>query len=250
MDWTNGELPLRPICKVPPLAGRHHPDALEYRRQEAELLFHQISITFAVYGDAEAQEQLIPFDVIPRICRRRNRAFLGRGLDDGPARSTCSCATSIAGRDILRANIIPDDLIFPEPSTSVPRGKSSTSMPHRRLCPRCRHRHRPSSMRKISTCWRTNVRAPPGVALHCWKTAGSAYGCLPDLLHRAPGLAGPEKYSGANYYRALRWATPFGASVEPTVALILTHPASTIPPITNIPSSLTNSASNWSRGAT
>ena len=42
------------------------PDALEYRRQEAELLFRRIGITFAVYGDAEAQERLIPFDVIPR----------------------------------------------------------------------------------------------------------------------------------------------------------------------------------------
>src|ERR1700749_4949428 len=30
------------------------PDALEYRRQEAELLFRRIGITFAVYGDAEA----------------------------------------------------------------------------------------------------------------------------------------------------------------------------------------------------
>ena len=43
------------------------PDALEYRRQEAELLFRRIGITFAVYGDAEAQERLIPFDVIPRL---------------------------------------------------------------------------------------------------------------------------------------------------------------------------------------
>ena len=42
-------------------------DALEYRRQEAELLFRRIGITFAVYGEAELTERLIPFDVIPRI---------------------------------------------------------------------------------------------------------------------------------------------------------------------------------------
>ena len=47
------------------------PDALEYRRQEAELLFRRIGITFAVYGDAEAQKRLIPFDVIPRIMSAR-----------------------------------------------------------------------------------------------------------------------------------------------------------------------------------
>jgi hypothetical protein len=63
------------------------PDALEYRRQEAELLFRRIGITFAVYGDAEAQERLIPFDV--------NGHGWKRGCASACARSTCSCATSI-----------------------------------------------------------------------------------------------------------------------------------------------------------
>ena len=40
---------------------------LDYRRREAELIFRRIGITFAVYGEADAQERLIPFDVIPRI---------------------------------------------------------------------------------------------------------------------------------------------------------------------------------------
>ena len=43
------------------------PDVLDYRRREAELIFRRIGITFAVYGEADAQERLIPFDVIPRI---------------------------------------------------------------------------------------------------------------------------------------------------------------------------------------
>ena len=49
------------------------PDALEYRRQEAELLFRRIGITFAVYGDAEAQERLIPV-------RRDPADHLGQGM--------------------------------------------------------------------------------------------------------------------------------------------------------------------------
>jgi len=56
------------------------PDALEYRRQEAELLFRRIGITFAVYGDAEAQERLIPFDVIPRILSGKEWTILEKGL--------------------------------------------------------------------------------------------------------------------------------------------------------------------------
>ena len=35
-------------------------DALDYRRREAEVLFRRIGITFAVYGEADAQERLIP----------------------------------------------------------------------------------------------------------------------------------------------------------------------------------------------
>ena len=71
------------------------PDALEYRRQEAELLFRRIGITFAVYGDAEAQERLIPFDVIPRIMSGRNGPCSKAVSGNGFVRSICSCATSI-----------------------------------------------------------------------------------------------------------------------------------------------------------
>ena len=37
------------------------------KRREADLLFHRVGITFAVYGDEEGSERLIPFDTIPRI---------------------------------------------------------------------------------------------------------------------------------------------------------------------------------------
>src|SRR5206468_6337107 len=57
------------------------PDVLDYRRREAELIFRRIGITFAVYGDAEAQERLIPFDVLPRILAAAEWDFLRRGLE-------------------------------------------------------------------------------------------------------------------------------------------------------------------------
>ena len=41
------------------------------RREEAEVIFRRVGITFAVYGDkdedASGNERLIPFDLIPRI---------------------------------------------------------------------------------------------------------------------------------------------------------------------------------------
>src|SRR5512132_2902795 len=56
------------------------PDVLDYRRREAELIFRRIGITFAVYGEAEAQERLIPFDVIPRIMSAPEWRLLEKGL--------------------------------------------------------------------------------------------------------------------------------------------------------------------------
>jgi uncharacterized circularly permuted ATP-grasp superfamily protein len=40
---------------------------LRTKRSEAELLFQRVGITFAVYGEEEGAERLIPFDFVPRI---------------------------------------------------------------------------------------------------------------------------------------------------------------------------------------
>ena len=65
------------------------PDVLDYRRREAELIFRRIGITFAVYGEAEAQERLIPFDVIPRIMSARRMAPSRKRTN--PARQRTQC---------------------------------------------------------------------------------------------------------------------------------------------------------------
>src|SRR6201991_4835759 len=91
------------------------PDALEYRRQEAELLFRRIGITFAVYGEAASTERLIPFDVIPRILSGPEWTALETGLKQRVKALNLFLKDIYHGRDILRAKIIPDDLIFQNP---------------------------------------------------------------------------------------------------------------------------------------
>src|SRR2546429_7270503 len=90
-------------------------DALEYRRQEAELLFRRIRITYAVYGGAEAQERLIPFDVIPRIMSAKEWGILERGLKQRVRALNMFLRDIYHGREVLRANVIPEDLIFHNP---------------------------------------------------------------------------------------------------------------------------------------
>src|SRR5215203_6326440 len=79
------------------------PDALEYRRQEAELLFRRIGITFAVYGEADAQERLIPFDVIPRILSATEWDTLRRGLEQRVKAINAYLRDIYGRREILKA---------------------------------------------------------------------------------------------------------------------------------------------------
>ena len=56
------------------------PELLASRRAQAEYMFRRIGITFAVYGEADAQERLIPFDVIPRIISAAEWRLVETGL--------------------------------------------------------------------------------------------------------------------------------------------------------------------------
>ncbi len=55
-------------------------DRLARKRAEADSLFHRVGITFAVYGEREGAERLIPFDIIPRVITRPEWTLLERGL--------------------------------------------------------------------------------------------------------------------------------------------------------------------------
>jgi len=103
-----GEL-ARWLAEVPP-------DVLDYRRREAELIFRRIGITFAVYGEADAQERLIPFDVIPRIMSGAEWRTLEKGLTQRVKALNAFLADIYGAREILRAGIVPDDLVFRNPA--------------------------------------------------------------------------------------------------------------------------------------
>src|SRR2546421_8526625 len=59
-------------------------DVMQARREEAEMIFRRVGITFAVYGakdeDGAGTERLIPFDLIPRIIPAGEWAQMERGL--------------------------------------------------------------------------------------------------------------------------------------------------------------------------
>jgi uncharacterized circularly permuted ATP-grasp superfamily protein len=91
-------------------------ELLTHRRDEAELLFRRIGITFAVYGDKDGAERLIPFDIIPRILAASEWERLRRGLEQRVRAINHYIRDVYAKREIVRAGIVPEDLVFGNPA--------------------------------------------------------------------------------------------------------------------------------------
>jgi uncharacterized circularly permuted ATP-grasp superfamily protein len=91
------------------------PEVLEHRRREAELLFRRIGITFAVYGDADSTERLIPFDVLPRILSSDEWARLRLGLEQRVKALNLYIKDVYGRREVLKAGVVPEDLVFQNP---------------------------------------------------------------------------------------------------------------------------------------
>jgi uncharacterized circularly permuted ATP-grasp superfamily protein len=88
---------------------------LERRSEAAEATFRQLGITFAVYGDADAAERIIPFDIVPRVFTASEWAGLSEGLVQRVDAINAFLDDIYGAREILRAGVLPDDLIFQNP---------------------------------------------------------------------------------------------------------------------------------------
>lgn len=92
------------------------PDAeLRRRQQSAEATFRQLGITFAVYGDSDASERIIPFDIVPRIFLADEWARLSEGLVQRVEAINAFLDDIYGERKILKAGVLPEDLIFGNP---------------------------------------------------------------------------------------------------------------------------------------
>ena len=99
------------------------PDAMQFKRAEADLVFRRVGVTFAVYGAKddpdgkngeadEATERLIPFDVVPRIIPAAEWKQLEAGLRQRVRALNMFLRDVYHDQDILRAGRIPADQIL------------------------------------------------------------------------------------------------------------------------------------------
>lgn len=87
------------------------PAKLKQKSQDAEGFFRRTGITFNVYGEAEADERLIPFDLLPRIISAKEWAALKLGIEQRVKALNSFLHDIYHRQEILRAGRIPAHLI-------------------------------------------------------------------------------------------------------------------------------------------
>ncbi|MEO8542882.1 MAG: circularly permuted type 2 ATP-grasp protein [Burkholderiaceae bacterium] len=91
-------------------------DMMATRREEAELIFRRVGITFAVYGDKDdtgaGNERLIPFDLIPRIIAAKEWDALEKGLVQRVTALNRFIHDCYHDQEIIKAGLVPSEQLI------------------------------------------------------------------------------------------------------------------------------------------
>ncbi|TKD51239.1 circularly permuted type 2 ATP-grasp protein [Sphingomonas baiyangensis] len=90
-------------------------DDLARRSEAAEATFRQLGITFAVYGESEASERIIPFDIVPRVFLADEWARLSEGLIQRVDAINAFLNDIYGEQRILAEGVLPPELILGNP---------------------------------------------------------------------------------------------------------------------------------------
>ena len=92
--------------------GEQTAEHLANKRQQADLMFHKLGITFAVYGEETGTERLIPFDIIPRVFPKSEWQAFEKGLRQRVLTLNLFLHDVYHEQKIIKAGIIPAERIF------------------------------------------------------------------------------------------------------------------------------------------
>lgn len=193
-------------------------DFFTTRRGHAELMFRRIGITFNVYGEKEATERLIPFDIIPRVLLRSEWTKLEEGLVQRVRALNLFLGDVYNEQKIVKAGVVPPDLIAGNPYYR--REMVGFRAPHDIYV----HIAGIDVVRTDDSDFyvlEDNVRTPSGVS-YMLENREVMMRVAPDLFadHR---VAPVENYPDA-LLAALRSVSPGANIADPTVALLTPGP--------------------------
>ncbi|GAA4042401.1 circularly permuted type 2 ATP-grasp protein [Sphingomonas rosea] len=93
---------------------------LARRQAMAEAAFRSLGITFSVYGDEQAGERIIPFDIVPRMFTAAEWDKLSLGLEQRVRALNAFVADVYGPRHILKDKVVPEDVILGNPQFCIP----------------------------------------------------------------------------------------------------------------------------------
>ena len=109
--FVSPESPRSPYRAYADWLGTQDKAAMLHKSKEAEDLFRKTGITFAVYGKEEAEERLIPFDLIPRVISAGEWSRLSRGIEQRVRAINAFLHDIYHRQEIVRAGKLPVELI-------------------------------------------------------------------------------------------------------------------------------------------
>jgi uncharacterized circularly permuted ATP-grasp superfamily protein len=188
---------------------------LARRQASAEVTFRQLGITFAVYGDDDAAERIIPFDIVPRIFTASEWSRLSAGLIQRVEAINAFLTDIYGARKILDDGVLPPEIILTNPQFRPEIVGSAP--PHNiwsHICGIDLVRTGPDDFYVLED----NARTPSGVS-YMLENREAMIRLCPELFRQYHVL--PVDSYGDMLLETLRSVAPIGAGADP-VCVILT----------------------------
>ena len=109
--FGTGETPRSPYQDYHEWFAGEDPARLRRKADDAERAFRRTGITFNVYGREEANERLIPFDIVPHILSHREWQKLSEGIEQRVRALNAFLHDIYHRQEIIKAGRIPREMI-------------------------------------------------------------------------------------------------------------------------------------------
>ena len=109
--FGTGESPRSPYQDYHEWFAGEDPARLRRKADDAERAFRRTGITFNVYGREEANERLIPFDIVPHILSHREWQKLSEGIEQRVRALNAFLHDIYHRQEIIKAGRIPREMI-------------------------------------------------------------------------------------------------------------------------------------------
>ncbi len=194
--------------------GEQSPERLAEKAADADEVFRRTGITFAVYGDPDAAERLIPFDIVPRIISAAEWRRLSAGIEQRVRALNAFLDDIYHRQEIIRAGVVPlrliaeNDAFLPQMIGMRPPGGVYTHIIGTDIV-----RTGPEEFFVLED----NARTPSGVS-YMLENRETMMQLFPELFTRV-GVQPIEDYPHL-LRQSLAAARPASAPAQPTIAVL------------------------------